>query len=194
LFAAGCLLCAAWLVFLVLGCKRWRECRYAARAAAALGATLGRLALQGHRALHDASLGEVSVDHVILGMRGVFAIKTVVRPPMQTAASVRINGRSIEFQDGFALLDTIAVAERGARILAELAARALGRRIHVHPVVAVPGWEIGAPQGQVGQTFLINEKTAVLLLQYSAPADHLLDDDAGKLQEQLARLCIDRKL
>ncbi|HLW74932.1 MAG TPA: hypothetical protein VKT74_07685 [Gammaproteobacteria bacterium] len=194
LFGLACALFVTWCVFLVRVSLRWRRCRYAAHAHGALASTLGRLALQGHRVFHHLVLGEVTVDHLVMGKFGVFAIKLVARRPGKLGNISRINGRSIEFQDGFALLDTIALTERSARAVADMQVKGLSHRIHVQAVVAAPGWEIAPPQGQVGEVILINEKTAVMLLRNSKPAYHLMDEDAVVLQEHLARVCVNRGL
>lgn len=191
LFGLACALFVAWWVFLVRDIRRWLVLRHAARAQAALGAALLRLNLQNHRVFHDVPLGDLVLDHVVMGSRGVFAIKLVARRLPKESNVVRINGRSIEFQDGHALLDTIALAERGARALADLPVKGLSHRLHALPVVAIPGWEIAPAQGQAGETFLINEKTAPLLLRASKPADYLMEADIGPLQEHLARICTD---
>jgi hypothetical protein len=194
LFGFACALFVTWWVFLVRGILRWRDCRHAARAHAALATALGRLALQGHRVFHSVPAGDLTVDHLVMGKLGVFAIKLVARRPGKLGNVVRINGRSIEFQDGFALLDTIALAERSARAVADMPVKGLSHRIHVQAAVAVPGWEIAPPQGQAGDVFLINEKTAVMLLRNSKPAYHLLDEDAVVLNEQLARTAVNKSL
>jgi hypothetical protein len=194
-FSLACLLFVAWWLFLVRALLRWRELRFAARAHAAFAATLERLTLQGHRAFHDVPVDGTVLDHVVMGSRGVFVVKMVARRPRRGVETVvRINGRSIEFQDGFALLDTIALTERDARTLAELAVKGLSHRLHVQSVVAVPGWEIAPSQGQAGSTFLANEKTAVLLLRASKPADYLMDADVAVLHEHLAKICLDPAL
>ena len=195
LFAPACLLFLAWWVFLVRDLRRWLELRFAARAQAAFAGSLARLNLQGHRIFHDVTVGDITLDHVVMGAKGLFAIRLVARRPKRGVQTVvRINGRSIEFQDGFALLDTIALAERSARALSELPVKGLSHRPHVLPVVAVPGWEIAPAQGQAGETFLANEKTAVMLLRASKPADYLMDADLGPLQEYLARMTVDPAL
>ena len=192
LFGLACALFVAWWVFLVRGFMAWRLRRYAARSSVALAGALGRLALQGHRVFHDVPCGELTVDHVVMGKLGVFAITLVARRTGKLGNVARINGRSIEFQDGHALLDTLALAERGARALTDTTAKGLSHRIHVLPVVAVPGWEIAPAQGQAGEVFLINEKSAVMLLRSAKPSDQLLDQDAAALHEQLTRLCISK--
>ena len=195
LFAPACLLFIAWWVFLVRGLMRWWDLRFETRAQAAFAGALARLNLQGHRVFHDVTAGEITLDHVVMGPKGLFAIRLVARRPKRDGDPVvRINGRSVEFQDGFALLDTIALAERGARALSDMQVKGLSHRLHVIPVVAVPGWEIAPAQGQAGEAFLANEKTAMLLLRTSKPADYLMDEDLGPLQEFLARLTLDSAL
>jgi hypothetical protein len=193
-FALACLLIAAWWVFLVRKVLAWRMARYTARCHGALGGVLGRLALQGHRSFHDVPLGDLTLDHLVIGKQGAFAISLVARRPGKGGNVVRINGRSIEFQDGYALLDSIALAERAARAVADATVKATSHRVHVLPVVAVPGWEIAPPQGQAGEVFLVNEKSAVMLLRNSKPADYLMDQDVATLQELLTRLCANKAL
>lgn len=192
LFGVACALFVVWSVFLVRGFMAWRLRRYAARSSVALAGALGRLALQGHRVFHDVPCGGLIVDHVVMGKLGVFALTLVAHRPGKLGNVARINGRSIEFQDGHVLLDTLALAERGARALTDATAKGLSHRIHVLPAVAIPGWEIAPPQGQAGEVFLINEKSAVMLLRSAKPSDQLLDQDVVALQEQLTRLCTNK--
>jgi hypothetical protein len=121
LFGLSCALAVVWAVFLVRHLRRWRDLRFAARAQAAFAASLARLNLQGMRVFHDVVLDGVSIDHVVLGTRGLFAVRLVARRPQGDSETVvRINGRSIEFQDGTALLDTLSLTERAARALADM--------------------------------------------------------------------------
>lgn len=180
------LLLVAWAVFVVRAFKHWRICRFAARADAAIGAALARLALQGHRVFHGIVLGGESIDHVVVGPRGAYAVKVVAHRPAGEAKTARLGTRGLEFQDGSVQLDPMDSIERGARLLAELAMRSLGHNITVRPVLAVPGWEVVPVQN--GELLLVNEKSAVMLSGWSRPDDQLFDEDAASLQERLARL------
>lgn len=192
IFFIACGLIVVWTVFVVRGFARWRACRFAARADVALGASLSRLALQGHRTLNDVMLGQENFEHVVVGPRGLFVIRTVARRPPRRLNSARLNGGILEFQDGRRLTEPVAEVQQAARLLSELASRQLGHPLRAQPVLAVPGWEV-APD-QAGEPLLVNEKTAVMLLGWSRPVDQLLDDDAPALQERLARLCVNRGL
>jgi len=190
-FAVACVLIGTWSVFSVHAWRHWRTCRFAARADAALGAALERLALQGHRVFHAVALGKQHFEHVVVGPQGLFVIRTVARRPGRMNAA-RLNGHTLEFHDGKTLVDPVLEAEQGARLLSELASRQLDHALRARPVVATPGWEV--TPDQIGDLLLVNEKTAVLLLSWSRPADHPLEGDAPALQERLARLCVNRAL
>lgn len=192
IFLLACALIILWAVFVARGVARWRACRFAARADVAMGAALSRLALQGHRAFNDVMLGQENFEHVVVGSRGLFVIRTVARKPPRRLNSARLNNGVLEFQDGRRLTEPIAEVQQAARLLSELASRQLGHPLRAQPVLAVPGWEVAADQA--GEPLLVNEKTAVMLLGWSRPVDQLLDDDAPALQERLARLCINRGL
>jgi hypothetical protein len=189
LFALACALFVTWTVFLTLGFMRWYRSRYAVRASAALGAVFARLSLQGHRVFHAVPLGDEIQDHVVVGTRGAFVVRVLVRRPTKLARSVRLHGRFIEFQDGIGLPAPVLSAERGARALGDLSAKHLSHRINVRPVIALPGWEISPPESPVSEVLLINEKNAMMLLGWTKPADNLFDDDAARLQELLIKLC-----
>lgn len=191
IFGVACLLIVAWCVFTMRAWRQWRTSRFAARADAALGAALERLAMQGHRVFHAVTFGTHCFEHVVVGPRGLFVIRTVARRPGRMNAA-RLNERTLEFQDGKVLVDPILEAEQGARIFSELASRQLGHALRARAVVATPGWEV--TPDQVGDLVLVNEKTVVLLLSWSRPADHPLEGDALALQERLARLCVNRRL
>jgi hypothetical protein len=189
LFGLGCALFVAWVTFVVLKFIRWRAGRFAVRANAAIGASLARLAVNGHRVFHSVPLGGELLDHVVVGPKGAFAVTVVSRRTLKEATTARHNNRFVEFQDGIALADPIIVAERGARGLAELSGKILSHKIRVRPVVAVPGWEVGPAQSPAGDAVLVNEKNAMMLLRFSQPADHIFDEDVAKLQEQLHQMC-----
>ncbi|MDE2272693.1 MAG: NERD domain-containing protein [Gammaproteobacteria bacterium] len=192
IFVIACALIVVWAIFLVRGYRRWRVCRFASRADVAIGAALDRLAMQGHRVFHDVALGKQRFEHVVVGPRGLFVIRTVTRRPRRNLNVVRLHGRTLEFQDGLNLPDPAGEVEQGAHLLSELAGRLLNHPVQARAVLAVPGWEVSTDQA--GDLLLVNEKTAIMLLGWSRAGDHLLNEDAPALQERLVRLSISRNL
>lgn len=189
-FIIACVLIVVWAVFVVRGFRRWHVCRFAARADVAIGAALDRLAMQGHRVFHDVALGKQRFEHVVVGPRGLFVIRTVARRPKRNLNVVRLHGRTLEFQDGPNLPDVAGEVEQGAHLLSELCGRLLNHPVQARAVLAAPGWEV--PTDQAGDLLLVNEKTAIMLLGWSRAADHLLNEDAPALQERLVRLSLNR--
>lgn len=191
-FILACLLALTWGIFVFLRLRNWRELRFAARANAAIGAALARLALQGHRVFHGISVGESHMDHVVAGPRGVFVIKVVPHRPLKDSKTVRLSERSLAFDDGTRLSDPLVEVERSARLLSKIVSRVSNHRMTVRPVLAVPGWDTAPVNG--GDLLLMNEKNAVMLPGWSRPADHLMEQDVPELHERLVRLCFNRRL
>lgn len=185
-------LLAVWLYSLFRGLSAARALRFSARGHAALGTAFERLAGQGHRAFHDVWLGNSFLDHVVVGKRGLFVIQVAARRPPKGAEAVRLHNRHLQYQDGVSTVEPVLRAERGARDLAAQAGRWLGHRVSVRAAVAVPGWK--AQPVKSGDILLLNEKNAVMLLGWSRPADHLLDEDVQAMQERFVALCANEAL
>jgi|SRR5690606_10601125 len=183
LFGAAALLIAAWGAYLWRGVRALRAAQFAARAHAALGFALQRLALKGQRVFHDVALGKEHADHIVVGSRGVFVVQGIARPEQAKADAVRLHKRQLQFQDGVSNRVIASQAERAARQLGELCSRKLGHKINVRAVIAVPGWRI--VQGDDAELLVVNEKNIVMLPSMARPADHLMDEDALAIHEAL---------
>ncbi|MDE2234949.1 MAG: NERD domain-containing protein [Gammaproteobacteria bacterium] len=189
-FSIACMLAVAWVAFTVLQIRNWSDLRFTARADAVMGTALARLALQGQRVFHGMSVGDIRIDHVVAGPRGVFAVKVVARRVQNESGMVRLSERSLKFDDGTWLTDPLAEVELCARLLGKIVSRVAKHRLTVRPVLAVPGWNV-APVND-GDLLLLNEKNAVMLPGWSRPADHLMEQDIAELHERLVRLCVNR--
>ena len=107
---------------------------------------LSSLSPEGHRVYHDVPAEGFSIDHVLVGKKGVFALATITRPrPAGTGgveqATLAYNGHVLFFPrttDDH----TVARAEKQAEWLSEWLGRATGEKVAVRAVVAAPGWFI----------------------------------------------------
>jgi hypothetical protein len=107
---------------------------------------LGSLSPEGHRVYHDVPAEGFSIDHVLVGKKGVFALSTITRPRPARAggverATLAYNGHVLFFPrttDDHA----VAWAEKQAEWLSEWLGRATGEKVAARAVVAVPGWFI----------------------------------------------------
>jgi hypothetical protein len=107
---------------------------------------LNGLSPEGYYVYHDVPAEGFTIDHVVVGKKGVFALLTTTRPnPGRAggveAATVAYNGHVLFFPR--ATDDhTIALAEKRAAWLSEWLGRATGEEVAVRAVVAAPGWFI----------------------------------------------------
>lgn len=181
------LLALIWAALLWRLTRAHRAARFESRAHAAVGAALDRLSLHGGQVFHDLLLGGERLDHVVVGKRGLFVVQVAARAPRRSDGAARLHNRHLEFQDGARDVEPVLRAERGARALVAFAARILGHKPAVRAVIAAPGWKVMPVKG--GELLLVNEKSAVMLTGWTRPADHLMDEDAQLLQEQLTKFC-----
>jgi len=104
---------------------------------------LSCLTPEGYRVYHDVPAEGFTIDHVVVGKKGVFALETTTRPKPgragAEAATVAYNGQVLFFPR--ATDDhTVARAEKRAEWLSEWLGRATGEEVAVRAVVAAPGW------------------------------------------------------
>lgn len=105
---------------------------------------LSFLTPEGYRVYHDVPAEGFTIDHVVVGKKGVFALETTTRPKPGRAggaepATVAYNGQVLFFPR--AIDDhTVARAEKRAEWLSEWLGRATGEEVAVRAVVAAPGW------------------------------------------------------
>ena len=107
---------------------------------------LSALSPEGYRVYHDVPAEGFTIDHVLVGKKGVFALETITRPKPARAggverATLAYNGHVLFFPR--ATDDhTVARAEKQAEWLSEWLGRATGEKVAVRAVVAAPGWFI----------------------------------------------------
>jgi len=157
----------------------------------AVARALSCLAPQGYRVYHDVPAEGFTIDHVVVGKKGVFALATITRAkPGRVGggepATVAYNGHALFFPR--ATDDhTIARAENQAEWLSEWLGRATGEEVAVRAVVAAPGWFIKrtTPTGIP----VVNPKQVPSLFAYIQPrplTDAQIEAIARRL-EQAAR-------
>jgi hypothetical protein len=126
--------------------KRLRDVGLGFEAENAVGQELNWLMRDGFAVFHDIPGDkEFNVDHVVLGPSGVFAVETKGR-----GKPLRKNGAEyvVEHVDGELVFpgwkekEPIEQARRNARWLEKWLSSAVGERIEVKPVLAIPGWWI----------------------------------------------------
>ncbi len=119
--------------------------RLGLRGEQAVAETLHEVADCGFRVFHDLPGGDDwNIDHVAVGVRGVFLIETKARRRRasrngQPEHVVAYDGNTLQFPSSY---DTAAIAqaERNARWLAEFLSKMTAEAVTVEPLVVLPGW------------------------------------------------------
>lgn len=110
----------------------------------AVGQELDRLMRQGAAVFHDIPADNFNIDHVVVSSAGVFAVETkgYTKPKQgrgRPDATVVFDGNSLKFPM-WTTREPLEQAERQAAWLTTWVSSAVGTRILVLPVLALPGW------------------------------------------------------
>jgi hypothetical protein len=129
-----------------------QDYRLGLRGEQAVAEALKEVADCGFRAFHDLQTEKLgNIDHVAVGVRGVFLIETKARRRRksrnQQPEHVAVyNGKTLQFPWGY---DDEAVpqAERNARWLSGYLTKKTGENVAVQPLVVLPGWFVEQGKG-----------------------------------------------
>jgi len=95
----------------------------------------------GASVFHDVPADGFNIDHVVLSVRGYFAIETKTRSkPAGRRAEVSFRGEQLLIDGVRPDRDPVRQAQRTARWLEDLLAQRTRKRIPVRGVVLFPGW------------------------------------------------------
>ncbi len=112
----------------------------------AVGRELEQLIQEGFHVYHGFSAETFTIDHVVVGPKGVFAVetKTYAQPAPKDRledATVEYDGRMLYFPKGEDF-KTIDQARQQASWLSDLLGKAIGQPIAARAIVALPGWYV----------------------------------------------------
>jgi len=139
---------------------------------------LEALKTSGWRMVHDFpgknNGSSFNIDHVAVGPQGVFAIETKTRRkgnarPGKQDHRVVFNGRSMEWPWG-SDDHGLEQAERNALWLAKLINEETGVRVHVSPVLTLPGWFVETKPGRESRLAKVTNPKNLPALLASGPA------------------------
>ncbi len=125
--------------------KELRNCALGLRGEQMMAEELDKLTREGYWIFHDFPGGpDWNIDHVAVGPAGVFAIETKTRRKQEAAAGtvdnqVVFDGEKLLFGTGVER-GAIPQAERQAKALSKFLETAVGEKVWVTPVIAIPGW------------------------------------------------------
>ena len=131
----------------------------------AVGQELNLLMRQGCGVFHDFPGDGCSIDHVLVGPSGVYAVVTKGRAKPEKRRRdiedrVFYDGRVLSFP-GWSETGPVGLAQRHAAWLADWLGRVVGEQVPVKGVVFLPGWIVET--GGRHDVSVINEKSAPFL-------------------------------
>lgn len=137
-----------------------------------VGQELNQLMQLGFRVYHDFPAAGFNIDHIVIGRSGVFAVETKGRAKPDTGdgrkdARLEYDGRALRFPS-WTEQAPIEQSMRQAQWLSKWLSSAVGERVPVVAVVAVPGW------------FINQTKPAEVLVYNGKRPDKVFPGYAGK--------------
>jgi len=151
----------------------------------ATGHALQRLTMNSNRVFHDVACNGGVIDHVIVGLHGIYTISVIARKPSKDNRA-RLKGDQLMFAPGS---ETVSVARSGdkSKQLAGELRKVLGHDIHLRPVICIPGWEIDRQQSD--EYLLVNERNIAMLTGWKDQKDFLLNEEVDAVQKELTQRC-----
>lgn len=126
--------------------KRAQKLRLGYEGEVAVAQELNQLMRDGAYVFHDVPAEGFNIDHVIVSPKGVFAIETKgrMKPKRDRGkedAKVVFDGQRLQFP-GWSETAPLDQATRQARWLEQWLSSAVGEKVWVKPVLALPGWYV----------------------------------------------------
>lgn len=112
----------------------------------AVGQELNQLMRHGYYVFHDFIAENFNIDHIVIGENGVFAVETKARskPDRGRGAEdvkVKYDGQALRFPL-WSEKEPLEQVRNQAVWLSEWLSKAVGARVVVTPVLALPGWYV----------------------------------------------------
>jgi hypothetical protein len=136
----------------------FRNLNLAERGERRVSEVLRQLRHRDYVTFDDLLLGDVNVDHVVVGPGGVFAIETKAYSVFgKGSAGIEANG-TLQLSSNPAFKDPLKQARASAALVSAELKRWTQREIWVNPVLILPGWRIDPPKIETS-VVVLNEET-----------------------------------
>jgi hypothetical protein len=111
------------------------------------GQAISAFSSSGYAIFHDFHHGDVIVDHLLVGPKGIFAIQTITHesPPISDDPAkciVQYNGRVLHFGENQSNHQAIDRAEATAEALSEWLSEPLEEPVAARAILSLPGWAV----------------------------------------------------
>jgi hypothetical protein len=164
---------------------RRHQMKFLRDANVAIGHQLQQVSAEGTRVFHDVGTSAGTVDHVVVGQKGLYAINVVARRSSKLAHA-KLRENNIEYSNSKAIQSIVDINAKTSRLQKDFR-ELLGHRIRVRSVIAVPGWDIDEQSSD--EHLLVNERTIAMLSGWNDKTDYLMNEDVTALQAELTSRC-----
>jgi hypothetical protein len=147
--AAVALAYAGWRFFVIR--KKVRQLRQGRDGERAVGQFLERLRADGGQVFHDIPGNGFNLDHVVISIRGIYAIETKTWSKPWPHAQVVVDGDTLTVAGQLPDRNPVEQASSCARWLEQQLKESTGKKFFVRGVVVFPGWFVKqlGPRGDV---------------------------------------------
>ena len=151
----------------------------------AVGHALQKLGSNNNRVFHDVPCGPHTIDHVVVGLHGVYAVSVIARKPGKVKRA-RLRGEQLNFSNSKNAVSVVRSGGKSARLAREIR-KLTGHEIRVRSVIAIPGWNIDSQQS--AEYLLVNERNIAMLTGWKEQNDYLMNEDLEAIHEMLTERC-----
>ncbi len=147
----------------------------------ATGHGLQKFTSNQNRVFHDVPCASGFIDHVVVGLHGIYAIKVIARRPGKDNR-VRLKDDELGFAPGKHVMSLSSFGVKVKQLEVQFR-KCVGHEVHVRKVVAVPGWEVGS---QASASYLVvNERNLLMMSGWKDPCDYLMNEDLELIHQYL---------
>lgn len=171
--------------YLVKTVRRRHQVKFVRDANIAVGHQLQKVSTEGTRVFHDIETSAGTVDHLIVGQKGLYSVNVVARRSSKNPQA-RLTNNEIEFSNNRAAVSIVDINAMASRLRKEFR-DLLGHEVRVRSVIAVPGWDIAEQTSN--EHLLVNERTIAMLSGWNDKTDYLMNEDVAVLQAELMSRC-----
>ena len=154
-------------------------------ASIATGHALQKLTSNRNRVFHDVPCKSGTIDNVIVGLHGIYAVSVIARKPTKDNR-LQLKGDKIVFAPGKVAVSVERCGNNSAQLAREIR-KVTGNETRVRSVIAIPGWEI---ESQASSEFLaVNERNLAMLTGWKDEKDYLMNEDVEAIHTMLTERC-----
>jgi hypothetical protein len=163
-----------------------RQLSFVRDANMATGHALQKLNDNQNRLFHEVPTGAGVIDHVVVGLHGIYAVNVIVRKPGKDNG-VSLRGDKLTFAPGDVAMSVARIGVKVEQFAKEIG-KLLKHNVRVRTVIVIPGWEVKAQESEA--YLAVNERNLTMVTGWKDPNDFLMNEESDVVQKMLTKRCI----